>query len=145
MNFNLTIKINRIYNLFIGCLLKKGNKQRAKILLDNVLDKLSHNNKKIPPKVLLYYIVSKPRPLLKLKALKLGASVYKVPQYLDEIKSLNNSIHMILASVENRTEFSINERLTNELQAIIDDKSLVFKARDDIHEVALLNRVFLRK
>jgi hypothetical protein len=64
--------------------------KELKSLLDNVLDKLSHNNKKNSSKTFIILYSFAPTSFTQIKGPKIRVGLFiKFLKYLDEIKSLN--------------------------------------------------------
>jgi ribosomal protein S7 len=126
----------------IGCLTKKGNKQRARNLFAKILNKIK--NKKKPSFEIFKDAILAIKPEIQLKTIKAGGTSYKLPRLLNQRLSLSQSVHILLESANNRHEFTIEERIVNEINAILNNQSVIFKKREEMYNIALLNRPFIR-
>jgi ribosomal protein S7 len=132
-----------ITRCFIGSLIKRGCKKRAKKIFYGVLELLKFRINEHPLIVLekILYTVS---PKLSLTIKKRGGSSYKLPHLISYKRSLSIAIHSLIKISKFRVENNISERIVNELIDIIEGRSSsLIKLREDIHKTALLNRPFL--
>jgi small subunit ribosomal protein S7 len=127
----------------VGFLTKEGNKVRAEKVFSVVLDRLGREFKR-DNRELLEEIVNKVKPTVILRPHIVSGMTYRIPSMVPKGKEYSLALRWILASVAERKEYSLEERLFGELADILKGVGATIKKREEVHKTALLNRPFLK-
>jgi len=129
---------------FVGILSKRGKREKAEYIFDDVLEALRIKTGRNPVLVILEAL-DKIKPAVALIRKKKGSTIYKLPIPLVEEKGYAIAVRWIIDNARKRTESTITERLISELLATLQGKNTtLMKRRDDIHKTASSNMPFLR-
>jgi len=133
-----------INKCFIGCVVKKGNKQRALKIYAEVLELIRASTNE-NPYIFILHVLENLKPSVSLWAKKVGGTTYKIPFLISEKKAFSITIHWLIKEAINRPERSVSSRLGNLLlECGRGRNSLIVKKKEEIHKVALNNRAFLK-
>lgn len=135
-----------VCKMFIGSMIKKGNKIRSfnnffyvVILLSKVYDVSN-------PISFIISIVDKIRPRIAFVSKKVAGIIYKLPCFMSTNKSRAVSIRWIIKSASSRNSYEhFTQKLANEFIDI--NRGIIttaVKKRNDAHALARSNRPFLR-
>jgi len=139
-NMSLSIAKNELNNLFVDCLMKKGKKHTAEVLMLDVAKILRKDYKK-NPFIVIAVALENTTPLIGFRNIRLRGSSYKIPYFLKEKERLKLTIGWFL-EVARRSKSSTSKSLAKELiQASLKQGELI-KKRDEIHKLGNQNKVF---
>jgi len=127
----------------INMLTKRGNSLRAELLYFKVLGSVLRT-KKITVNLLLVTIGNNLRPLVGLLSRKVGSSTYRIPVSLSLHKERSLGFFWMSNKISIRKSVNIASGLHNELTLAYKKKGLIFKKRNNIHELAKHNRAYLK-
>jgi len=142
------MNLNDELNVFIikclqGCLVKRGNKQRALKFYMELLEILRSNTKN-HPLMLIRYVLETITPSVNLWTKKAGGTSYKLPYLISEKKAFSIAIHWLVHESYNRPERSVSLRLGGLiLECLRGRNSALIKKKNEIHKLALFNRAFM--
>jgi len=83
------------------------------------------------------------RPLLQLKPLFSSGIVYQLPYFIDTAKEFSMAVSWFYRAVSDRTERSLQKRISAELFEIRSGKSPSIKLKLDYYKLIVSNRVLL--
>jgi ribosomal protein S7 len=116
-------KNQTLYNIFLGYLIKKGNKIQAKRIIDSTFLSLSQKLN-LPLNVILRRILKKMGNSIEIKTIKMRKNTHVIPFAINHnrrnyllVKKIMDSVH------EDNSNRPINEKLTDEFTSILTDKS----------------------
>jgi ribosomal protein S7 len=116
-------KNQTIYNIFLGYLIKKGNKIQAKRIIDSTFLALSQKLN-LPLNVILRRILKKMGNSIEIKTIKMRKNTHVIPFAINHNRRNYLLVKKIMDSVrEDNSNRPINEKLTDELTSILTDKS----------------------
>lgn len=82
------------------------------------------------------------RPLLEVKARRVGGANYQVPIEVKPVRSVSVAMRWIIDAARSRTGVPMKERLAEELILAYKKEGTAFKKKEDTHRMAEANRAF---
>jgi len=82
------------------------------------------------------------RPLLEVKARRVGGATYQVPIEVQPTRSTTIAMRWIIDAASQKTGKPMHVRLADELLAANKKEGMAFKKREDTHKMAEANRAF---
>ncbi len=126
---------------FINRMMVDGKKSLAERIfyqsLDLIEEKLNENPLQVFKKA-----VENVRPHLEVRSRRVGGATYQVPMEVPEDRSYSLAIRWLVTSARDRKEYTMVERLANELIDAFNEKGGAIKKREDTHRMAEANRAF---
>lgn len=132
-----------LLKVFINSLSYSGNNIQNEKLFTSILFELKQEFGH-DPYIILHDIINIVKPLISLKAKRIGGVIYQLPCNINEHKQYNLSIRLIVNAARKRSENSFKNKLINELKEIYYIQSTTIVRKTDIHNIALSNRAFLK-
>jgi len=132
----------RCFRRFIGCLIRRGNRLVAERMFREIITRLFESGEH--PLVLILTALRNIKPSFSLFSKRVGGTVYKLPVFLTEEQSYTVAIHWLIKNALKRSEPTATERILNEILLTLRGNSVLVKRRDEIHNIALKNRPFLK-
>jgi len=132
----------RVLKRFIGGLIKRGNRQEAERMFREISDHLFSLGEH--PFISIFTALRNIKPSFTLFSKRVGGTIYKLPVFLSEEQSYTVAVHWLIKNALKRTENTATERVLNEILLSLKGNTLLVKRRDEIHNIALKNRPFLK-
>ena len=82
------------------------------------------------------------RPLLEVKARRVGGANYQVPVEVKPVRSVSVAMRWIIDAARARTGVPMKERLAEEIVLAYKKEGTAFKKKEDTHRMAEANRAF---
>lgn len=139
----MTINNYKLLKTFINSLSYFGNKIQNEKIVISILFELKQEFGHDPYSI-SYDILNAVKPIVGLRAKRIGGVVYQLPYQSNEHKQYRSSIKLIINSARKRSEHTFKDKLKNELKDIYYLQSMTIAKRIDIHTIALSNRAFLK-
>ena len=86
--------------------------------------------------------IEKLKPLLEVKARRVGGATYQVPIDVRPERQRTLALRWLVTYTRKRSERTMMERLAAEILAIMDEQGEAFKKREDTHRMAEANKAF---
>ena len=131
-----------IYSKLLNLLMYSGKKNVARNIIKKSLDKAQYKLKISSKEDFLVQAIMNISPDIQIKSKRVGSSVYQVPIPLEMSKRINLGIRFLLKSSRSRKEYTMIDKLSNELVDAYNGKGLAIKKKDDIHKMAESNKAF---
>jgi small subunit ribosomal protein S7 len=131
------------------------------VLVARLINKLDHQGKKSTAERVMYdameiiadktkqnaldvftQAIENVRPLLEVKARRVGGATYQVPIEVAPNRSNTLAMRWILAAARAKSGKPLAERLAEEILAANKKEGIAFKKREDTHKMAEANRAF---
>ena len=126
---------------FINRMMVDGKKSLAERIfyksLELIEEKLNENPLQVFKKA-----VENVRPHLEVRSRRVGGATYQVPIEVPEDRSYSLAIRWLVISARDRKEYTMVERLANELIDAYNERGGAIKKREDTHRMAEANRAF---
>jgi small subunit ribosomal protein S7 len=119
----------------------QGKKSGAERVMYQAMDILAERTKEDALSVLTKAIENV-RPLLEVKARRVGGATYQVPIEVQPNRSTTIAMRWILDAARQKTGKPMAVRLADELLAATKKEGVAFKKREDTHKMAEANRAF---
>jgi small subunit ribosomal protein S7 len=132
---------NPILSKFIRMLMWSGKLSIAERIVYNSLDKLESTLKQPGLEVFLKSL-DNVRPLVKVKARRVGGATYQVPVEVQEDAGWTLAMRWIIQVTRNKSGSSMEERLTKELLEAFEKRGDAFRKKEETHKMAEANRAF---
>ncbi len=126
---------------FINNLMKRGKKHTARrILYDafTIMEERSKGN----PLDLFKKAVSNTRPLVEVKARRVGGATYQVPTEVRGARSTALAIRWLIGYAGDRKDRSMSLKLAAEFLAAANGEGNAIKKKEDTHKMAEANKAF---
>lgn len=131
------------------------------VLLSRLVNKLNYQGKKLAAEKIVYaamdiiaektkqdalnvftQAIENVRPLLEVKARRVGGATYQVPIEVQPTRSTTIAMRWIIDAARQKTGKPMAVRLADELLAANKKEGMAFKKREDTHKMAEANRAF---
>ncbi|HAM35662.1 MAG TPA: 30S ribosomal protein S7 [Elusimicrobia bacterium] len=119
----------------------RGQKNVSERIMYGAMDILAERAKEDALNVLTKAIENV-RPLLEVKARRVGGATYQVPIEVNPTRSSTLAMRWILDAARAKTGKPMAVRLAEELLAASKKEGVAFKKREDTHKMAEANRAF---
>lgn len=126
---------------FINKLMWDGKKSLATRIVYSALERLSKELNQEPPAV-LKSVIDTAAPLLEVRSRRVGGATYQVPVEVRPSRKFVLVARWLLEACRNASGRPMEERLYNEMKAILEKTGPVMKKREDLHKMAESNRAF---
>ncbi|WNE41039.1 MAG: 30S ribosomal protein S7 [Mycoplasmataceae bacterium] len=144
---NRLAKPDKEYNsILVGQLINKVMKNGEKRKATNIVyqsAKTIEKKNSLPFLTILEGAVENIRPVIEMKSRRFGASKQRVPQQIDEIRSIKIGLRWIVSAAREKKNFhSMWEKLAEEINNAHNKSGGAFKMKDDLYKQAESGRVF---
>ena len=119
----------------------QGGKNKAEGVVYRAMDILQQKANEDALNVLTRAI-DNVRPLLEVKARRVGGATYQVPIEVQPVRSSTLAMRWIIDAARSKSGKPMHERLAEELLAANKKEGTAFKKREDTHKMAEANRAF---
>ena len=126
---------------FVSCLLRKGKKSTAQSILYEAFDLIKQKTKEDPLPV-FQKAVSNVKPLVEVRARRVGGSTYQVPTEVRASRGQALALRWIISFAKARGEKSMASKLAGELLDAAGGRGAAVKKREDTHRMAEANKAF---
>lgn len=133
---------NLMISKFINMMMLGGKKSTAEKIMYQAMDIATQKTEETNPVVLVEKAVTQVRPLLQLKARRVGGATYQVPVEVRPEKGLSMAMRWIRDAARNRKGKSMQQKLAEELSDAFKNQGTAVKKRDEVHKMAEANRAF---
>jgi len=126
---------------FINSVLKKGKKHLARTL---VYDSFSIIEKRTQASGIDVFkkAINNTRPVLEVKARRVGGATYQVPTEVRPQRSVALAIRWLITYATDRKDKSMSEKLAAEFIAASNGEGNAIKKKEDTHRMAEANKAF---
>ena len=118
-----------------------GKLRLAERITYKALARIEEKTKKPGIEVFLEAL-NKVRPLVKVKARRVGGSTYQVPVEVSPDKGFALAMVWIISACRNKPGVSMFEKLANELTQASEETGASFKKKEETHKMAEANKAF---
>jgi small subunit ribosomal protein S7 len=126
---------------FVNNIMKMGRKHRARRLLYDALALIEERGK--PSGIEVFKkAVNNTRPLLEVKARRVGGATYQVPTEVRGERSTALAIRWLITYASDRKEKSMSEKLASEFIAAAGGEGSAIKKKEETHRMAEANKAF---
>ena len=132
---------NKLVAKFINIIMYRGKKSIAERIVYNSFNIIGDKSKK-PPLEVFQKAVDNVRPLLEVKARRMGGATYQVPIEVKSDRSMTLALRWLKTFAKNRKGKSMEDRLASELLDAYKGEGPAVKKKEDTHKMAEANKAF---
>lgn len=119
----------------------RGQKATAERIMYDALEVIKTKSKE-DPMAIFTKAIENVRPLVEVKARRVGGATYQVPTEVRQIRSVSLAMRWILTAARSRSGKPMAEKLAEEILLASNKEGTAFKKREDTHRMAEANRAF---
>lgn len=132
---------NQLVARFINSLLKRGKKSVAESILYGAFD-IIEKKAKGPPVDVFEKAVNNVKPVIEVKARRVGGSTYQVPTEVPSSRRVALGIRWLILHARERAEKTMREKLAAELIDAANNRGGAIKKKEGVHKMAEANKAF---
>jgi small subunit ribosomal protein S7 len=126
---------------FVNNIMKRGKKHLARRILYDAFSIIEQRTKAAGVDV-FRKAVHNVRPILEVKARRVGGATYQVPTEVRQERSQALAIRWLISYARDRKEKSLSEKLAAEFIAASNGEGSSIKKKEDTHKMAEANKAF---
>lgn len=126
---------------FMNQVMESGKKSTAEAIVYGALDRIVEKNKGNPVEF-FEAVLEKLRPMVEVKARRVGGATYQVPMEVRPSRRTALAMRWLVDSARKRSEKTMALRLAGELLDAAEGKGAAIKKREDVHRMAEANKAF---
>ena len=126
---------------FINKLNFEGKKATAERILNDALAIIAEKTKEDGVAV-FNKCIENVRPLVEVKARRVGGATYQVPTEVKPLRSTSLAMRWLIGAAQSRKGRPMAEKLAEEIILGSKKEGTAFKKREDVHKMAEANRAF---
>lgn len=126
---------------FINSILKDGKKHLAQKIIYDALSIIETKTKSNGLEI-FHKAISNVKPLLEIRARRVGGATYQVPTEVREDRSIALAIRWLINYAHERKDKSMSQKLAAELIAAANNEGASIKKKEDTHKMAEANKAF---
>ncbi len=126
---------------FMNCLMYEGKKSVAETIVYGAFDRINRRSGADPLQV-FHDALTNVRPSVEVRSRRVGGATYQVPVEVRTDRGQALAIRWIIGSARDRSEHTMEERLSSELLDAANNRGSAVKKREDTHRMADANKAF---
>ncbi len=126
---------------FINSVLKQGKKHLARGIVYDAFDIIEQRTKN-PGLDVFRKAVSNVKPVLEIRARRVGGATYQIPTEVRQDRSVALAIRWLIGYASERKEKSMSLKLASEFIAAANNEGNAVKKKEDTHKMAEANKAF---
>ena len=126
---------------FVNCVMKRGKKHVARRILYDAFSIIEDRTKSTGIDV-FRKAVNNVRPLLEVKARRVGGATYQVPTEVREARSVALAMRWLISYASDRKDKSMSQKFAAEFIAASNGEGNAIKKKEDTHKMAEANKAF---
>lgn len=127
---------------FINNVLKRGKKHKARKIVYEALEIAEQRVKNMSGIDVFKKAINNVKPLLEIRARRVGGATYQVPTEVRPDRSIALGIRWLITYAKERKDKSMALKLATELIAAANNEGNAVKKREDTHKMAEANKAF---
>ena len=130
-----------VLSKFMNVLMYSGMKSVAEGIVYGALERIERRASQDPVRV-FHDALGNVRPDIEVRSRRVGGATYQIPIEVRPDRSQALAIRWLIRASRARSEFTMTERLANELLDAANNRGGAVKKREDTHRMAEANRAF---
>jgi small subunit ribosomal protein S7 len=126
---------------FINGIMRRGKKSSAESIFYHALDIIKDKTHSDPVKVFTQ-AMNNVKPVLEVRPRRVGGATYQVPVEVRPERKLALAIRWIIGFSKQRSEKTMEEKLSAELMDAANNRGAAIKKKEDTHKMAEANKAF---
>ncbi len=132
---------DRIVSKFMNCIMLDGKKSVAERIVYGALDVVEDKRRQDPVGV-FHEALDNVKPAIEVRSRRVGGATYQVPVEVRDDRRLALAIRWLIDAARNRSENTMEARLSGELLDAASNRGAAVKKREDTHRMAEANKAF---
>jgi small subunit ribosomal protein S7 len=132
---------NELVSRFINCVLQRGKKHLARRIVYDAFDIIEQRTKLNPLDVFIK-AVNNAKPLLEVRARRVGGATYQVPTEVRADRSIALAFRWLIGYARDRKDRSMALKLAAEMIAASNSEGSAIKKKEDTYKMAEANKAF---
>jgi small subunit ribosomal protein S7 len=132
---------DKVLTKFMNCLMYQGKKSTAESIVYGAFDRISKRAGADALKV-FHDALTNVKPSVEVRSRRVGGATYQVPVEVRADRSEALAIRWLIGSSRERSEHTMEERLSGELLDAANNRGNAVKKREDTHRMADANKAF---
>ncbi len=130
-----------VISKMVNVMTLRGKKSIAESALYGALGRLEEKSGTGPLET-FHKALQNVRPLVEVRSRRVGGATYQVPTEVPARRSESLAIRWLIASSNERSERTLEERLAAEILDAASNRGIAIKKREDTHRMAEANKAF---
>jgi small subunit ribosomal protein S7 len=130
-----------VLSKFMNCLMYEGKKSVAETIVYGALERIAKRSGQDPIRV-FHDALTNVKPAVEVRSRRVGGATYQVPVEVRPDRSQALAIRWIIGASRDRSEHTMEERLSGELIDAAGSRGSAVKKREDTHRMADANKAF---
>jgi len=126
---------------FINGIMRRGKKSVAEGIFYRALDLIKEKTHSDPLKI-FSQAMDNAKPLIEVRPRRVGGATYQVPVEVRSERKMALAIRWIIGFAKQRSEKTMEEKLSAELIDAANSRGAAIKKREDTHKMAEANKAF---
>jgi small subunit ribosomal protein S7 len=126
---------------FMNCLMYQGKKSVAETIVYGAFDRVARRSGSEPLRV-FHDALTNVRPAVEVRSRRVGGATYQVPVEVRPERGMALAIRWLISASRDRSEHTMEERLSGELIDAANSRGTAVKKREDTHRMADANKAF---
>lgn len=126
---------------FINSVLKQGKKHLARRIVYDAIDLIEQRTKN-PGIDTFKKAVGNVKPILEIRARRVGGATYQIPTEVRQDRSIALAIRWLISYASERKDKSLSLKLASEFIAAANNEGNAIKKKEDTHKMAEANKAF---
>src|ERR1700691_3296796 len=132
---------DQIVTKFMNCLMYEGKKSVAETIVYGAFERIAKRSGQDPIRV-FHDALTNVKPAVEVRSRRVGGATYQVPVEVRPDRSQALAIRWIIGASRDRSEHTMEERLSGELIDAAGSRGSAVKKREDTHRMADANKAF---
>ena len=134
---------SRLLHMVVNRVMKNGKKSLAYKIVYETMKQLAEKTQQDPVQV-LEQAINNVKPLVEVKAQRVGGAAYQVPIEVNLERGTVLAIQWVLVAARSRSGMSTVSKLTNEILDASNKTGAAMKRRNEVHRMAEANKAFAK-
>ena len=126
---------------FMNCLMYQGKKSVAEGIVYGAFERIAKRSGQDPIRI-FHDALTNVRPSVEVRSRRVGGATYQVPVEVRSERGQALAIRWLIGSARDRSEHTMEERLSGELLDAANNRGTAVKKREDTHRMADANKAF---
>ena len=126
---------------FMNCLMYQGKKSVTESIVYGAFERISKRSGQDPIRI-FHDALTNVRPSVEVRSRRVGGATYQVPVEVRPERGQALAIRWLIGAARDRSEHTMQERLSGELLDAANTRGTAVKKREDTHRMADANKAF---
>ena len=126
---------------FMNCLMYEGKKSVTEGIVYGAFERISKRSGQDPLRI-FHDAITNVRPAVEVRSRRVGGATYQVPVEVRPERGQALAIRWLIGAARDRSEHTMQERLSGELLDASNNRGTAVKKREDTHRMADANKAF---